>query len=291
MGKALERKIDASIKRMQMYEPKEGFFLAFSGGKDSQCVFELAKMAGVKFDPHYHVTGVDPPELFRFIRQQYPETKFDFPAGSDGKRITMWKLIENSSMPPTAITRYCCEKLKEPNGTGRLVMTGVRWDESVRRRNITGVVTVQRPGKTIKRLLDEMEVDYSNAKGGLILNLDNSLERRVVEMCYRTSKTILNPIVDWYEDEVWRFLNEVAKVPHCSLYDEGFHRIGCIGCPMQGPKGMARDFERYPKFKDLYIKAFDRMIQRNQGRCIWKNGQECFDWWIREEQKNGSKAL
>lgn len=275
----LNDKIQAAVERIRAFEPKEGYYLAFSGGKDSQCIYELSKMAGVRFDAHYNYTSVDPPELVRFIKEQYPDVQRDHPRDKDGKCITMWSLIAQSSMPPTATVRYCCEDLKEAGGEGRLVMTGVRWEESLKRSMNNGMITVKSPGKKLKRLLDEMEIDKRETRnGGLILNLDNSESRRVMEMCYRTSKTILNPIIDWYEDEVWRFLNDIAKVPHCSLYDEGFTRLGCIGCPQQNGKRMRRDFERWPKYKNLYIMAFQRMVDRHPG--TWKDGQDVYDWWV-----------
>lgn len=275
----LSDKIQAAVERIRAFEPQEGYYLAFSGGKDSQCIYELSKMAGVRFDAHYNYTSVDPPELVRFIKERYPDVHRDHPRDKDGNCITMWSLIAQSSMPPTATVRYCCEDLKEAGGEGRLVMTGVRWEESLKRSMNNGMITVKSPGKKLRRLLDEMEIDKRETrKGGLILNLDNSESRRVMEMCYRTSKTILNPIIDWYEDEVWRFLNDIAKVPHCSLYDEGYTRLGCIGCPQQNGKRMRRDFERWPKYKNLYIMAFQRMVDRHPG--MWKDGQDVYDWWV-----------
>lgn len=101
--------------------------------------------------------------------------------------------------------------------------------------------------------------------GGLIFNDDNDETRKTVEQCYQKRRTTLNPIIDWDDDEVWEFIKEWAKVPYCSLYDEGFTRLGCIGCPLQGTKGMIRDFERWPRYKELYIKAFDEMIKKHSG--------------------------
>ena len=49
----LERKIETAIKRLQSFEPPEGYYVAFSGGKDSQCIYHLCKLGGVKFDAHY----------------------------------------------------------------------------------------------------------------------------------------------------------------------------------------------------------------------------------------------
>lgn len=221
-------------------------------------------MAGVKFDAHYNITSVDPPELVWFIKKNYPDVHLDFPRDKDGNRISMWNLIPKKTLPPTRMVRYCCEKLKEASGKGRIVITGVRWAESPRRKNTHGVVDLKTTSKKIiNRALEENESASLNSKGGLIMNDDNDESRRMVEQCYRTKKTMLNPIVDWTDDEVWEFLNDVVKVPHCYLYDEGFSRLGCIGCPMQGRKGMERDFKRWPKYRDAYLRAFERLIENH----------------------------
>lgn len=41
-------KLDIAIQRLKSFEPPDGYFLAFSGGKDSQCVFHLCKLGGGK---------------------------------------------------------------------------------------------------------------------------------------------------------------------------------------------------------------------------------------------------
>lgn len=126
-------KIENSIRWLKSFEPPDGYFLAFSGGKDSCVLKALADMAGVKYDAHYSVTSVDPPELIRFIREHHPDVSFDFPredpGDPDSPVITMWNLIPRKSTPPTRIARYCCEVLKESAGDGRVTLTGVRWDE------------------------------------------------------------------------------------------------------------------------------------------------------------------
>lgn len=72
-------KVKMAIDRLQAFEPKEGYYVADSGGKDSTCVVKLCEMAGVKFDAHYNATTVDPPQLVRFIRQHHPETIIEKP--------------------------------------------------------------------------------------------------------------------------------------------------------------------------------------------------------------------
>ena len=101
---------------------------------------------------------------------------------------------------------------------------------------------------------------------------DNTESRRLMEQCVARGKVTLNPIIDWDDDDVWEYLEEWAKVPHCSLYDEGWRRLGCIGCPMAGSAGMKRDFERFPKYKELYIRAFEKMIENHPGKVKTAEG-------------------
>ena len=46
MGEAHDR-VQTAIDRLRNFEPPEGYYIAFSGGKDSQCIYHLAKQAGV----------------------------------------------------------------------------------------------------------------------------------------------------------------------------------------------------------------------------------------------------
>lgn len=280
-------KLEATLDRIKTFEPPEVYYLAFSGGKDSQCIYHLCQMAGVKFDAHYRVTSVDPPELVRFIKEKYPDVAREVPHDDEGKPITMWNLIPKKKMPPTRIVRYCCKDLKESGGKDRVTMTGVRWSESVNRKRNQGFITIMRGNKKIQNTLNDIGANFTKTdRGGVVLNLDNDKARRGVELCYRTRKTLVNPIIDWTDDEVWEFLNDVVKVEHCSLYDEGFKRLGCIGCPMGGNKGMTRDFKRWSKYKNIYMRAFDEMLkERKITKCDeWKTADEVFKWWIKESK-------
>ena len=119
----------------------------------------------------------------------------------------------------------------------------------------------------------------------MVLNYDDSLGRRTVEFCIRTGKMLSNPIIDWSADDVWEFLNRNG-IPHCCLYDEGFTRIGCIGCPMGRTRKMNREFERWPKYKDLYLRAFERMIAARKADglpCEWETPEDVMRWWLQED--------
>lgn len=285
-------KVENAIKRLQSFEPPEGYFVAFSGGKDSQCIYHLCQMAGVKFDAHYNVTSVDPPELVHFIKRQYPDVIFDIPRYADGSRITMWNLIPREGIPPLRTQRYCCEELKEASGEGRIIVTGVRWAESARRKAAHDVASIKGKPKTTEKMAQELGADYRfNKSGVLVLNDDNDPARRMVEHCYRTQRVMVNPIVDWETEDVWTYLNEIAKVPHCCLYDQGFKRLGCIGCPMN-VNAAADDLERWPKYKELYLRAFSRMIKAreeagkdNLHPCDWSTPEKVMAWWLQGQTK------
>lgn len=270
-------KVEKAVQRLKAFEPPEGYYLAFSGGKDSQCIYHLAKRAGVKFDAHYAVTSVDPPELVRFIREHYPDVKFEYNYWDDGKPEhyfkdgkpkpkTMWNLIADHTIPPTRQARYCCAELKEPGGKGRIVITGVRWSESVRRRDMHAMIDIRTTSKRLHEQSKQIEGNRPLAKSDSIGFMDdNDDTRKMVEQCYTKKKTTINPIVDWLDEDVWEYLNEWEKVPHCSLYDPplNYRRLGCIGCPLGGRKNMLRDFARYPGYKAMYIRAFDEMLRRH----------------------------
>ena len=261
----VQDKVKTAIQRIQAFEPPEGYHVAFSGGKDSQTVYHLCKDAGVKFDAHYNLTTVDPPEVIYFMRRFYPDVIVDR-AGT-----TMWDLIVKKGMPPTRMVRYCCDVFKESSGKGRIVVTGVRWAESVRRKNTRGLLELN-----------------AYTKHPVMLKNDNEETRRLFETCTMKSMHLLNPIIDWTEDDVWEYLNG-KQIPHCCLYDEGFKRIGCIGCPLAGSKQMRLDFERYPKYREAYLRTFDRMLKAREGNgkpyMDWKSADDVMNWWLNDERK------
>lgn len=255
-------KVEVAIERLKAFEPPDGFYLAFSGGKDSVAIKKLANMAQVKYDAHYNVTSVDSPELIYFIRKHHPDVIWDYPRYPDGTRITMWDLIVRKGFPPTRKIRYCCEKLKETGGKGRFVVTGVRWAESARRANSRAGLEI---GKGRKR--EHFDPD----------NPDNA---QLTEFCPTKGSFVLNPIIDWSNEDVWEFI-KYYQLPYCCLYDEGYTRLGCIGCPMSNHQEY--ELERYPKFKSAYLRAFDRMIERRLDNGLethWKTGKDVMKWWL-----------
>lgn len=288
MTDSLIQKEKIAIDRLKAFEPSDGYYIAYSGGKDSDCIRILAQLAEVKHDLVHNLTSVDAPETVRYIKSQ-PDVKINTPRNSDGSRITMWNLIVKKGTPPMRLSRYCCADLKESGGAGRITVTGVRWAESANRKEHADVVQLRGKPKSTQKLADEMGAEYRvTRQGALVMNDDNDVNRRMVEHCYRTRKTMVNPIVDWTDEDVWEFLRHYGCKSN-PLYECGFKRIGCIGCPMAGKRNRLIEFERWPKYKEAYIRTFDRMIQRRNERGMepsdasivsWTSGEEVMDWWL-----------
>jgi len=263
-GYELYDKVKVAIERIKAFEPAEGYWLAYGGGKDSVVCKALCDMAGVKYQAHYSCTSVDPPELVRFIKSQ-PDVCFDIPKDKDGKPITMWNLIPRKLIPPTRYTRYCCEELKESAGKGYITITGVRWAESANRKNNQALINIG-----------------NSKRNKILLNFDDDEARRMTEQCYRTRRTMLNPIIDWLDEDVWEFIKGYG-ISYCILYDCGYKRLGCIGCPLSS--NAKTELEAYPKYKENYIRAFYKMLneRRQKGLPVyetWKTGEDVMDWWL-----------
>lgn len=284
----LSNKVKISLERLRMFEPEDGYALQFSGGKDSVVIKALADMAGVKYDASYRWTSVDPPEVLQFTKKYHPDVLIDVPRYPDGRQITMWNLIIKNGVPPTRIRRYCCKELKESGGDGRLIVTGVRWAESVNRKANQGIVTVMSKKAGEDHALAE---HFTKVKrGGVVLQYDNAESVRVVNQCYRTMKTSVNPIIDWSDKDVWAFIKGEG-IPYCSLYDEGYTRIGCIGCPMSNQR--SAEFARWPTYKKAYLSAFDRMIKARElpPQTAYHTAEECFHWWMEDGVLPGQTDL
>lgn len=278
----LSKKVKNAIDCLQSFEPStEPYYLCYSGGKDSDCIRILAELAGVKHEIHHNLTTVDAPETINYI-QSIPDVIIDKAYDDKGNHITMWSLIVKKHMPPTRLARYCCSELKERGGKERVKIVGVRKAESFNRRENGGLVKILGMPKTVQKIADELCVEYGITKqGGLILNDDNDESRRLVERCYRTTSTIINPIIDWSDDDVWNFLHYYGCDGN-PLYHCGKKRVGCIGCPMQNYKVRQSELSEYPVYRNNYIRAFDRMLLNmpDKDGITWRSGLDVYKWWL-----------
>ena len=258
----LRKKIQHSVELIRkaekialMYDLDNGYFNTFSGGKDSQALFHIVKMSGVKFKTYMSLTSVDPGDVIRFVKTEYPSVIRQKP------KMSIFQKAVEMGILPTMRVRWCCAEFKESAGAGKVTLIGIRKEESARRAKRH---EVEVSSKKFSGNLDEFEQWSAEEIGRkqkrkpkqkinedeFSVNTDNEVR------CINGKDSILiSPIFDWTEKDVWYFLNNIIKAPHCKLYDEGCTRIGCILCPMSTHKSKLRDVERFPHVKRGWIKA------------------------------------
>ena len=229
---------------------KKGFWCGFSGGKDSQALYHMMQLCNAPMCVYFSPTSVDPPEVIRFIRKNYPEVEFTKLDKS------IFEVFKQMRVLPSMKIRWCCAYFKEKGGEGKVVCTGVRKAESVRRSKRN---EIEVSGRKFSGHMDEFEQWQEKRIRKKVKNLNQDQFRDAKQTEVRCingkDKILLNPILEWSDQDVWEFLNKVVEVPHCELYDEGYTRIGCIGCPMATTKNQIKQFQRWPHVKEKWIQA------------------------------------
>lgn len=266
--------MEVAIQRLQSFAEhakknhENGFVVCDSGGKDSNVIKEIAYMAGIPFEIVHSHTTADHPLTVYYVREEQKRWEqlgtpysFEYPKYK-GKRTSMWELIAIKGAPMRQ-RRWCCEILKETAGNGRYIVTGVRWAESAKRKTSRAIY----------------EIPEGSKRERIKLNNDNDASRRLMEVCTLKGKVVVNPIVDWSDSDVWEFIHKYS-IPYNPLYDMGFKRVGCVGCPMANNKD---ELEKLPKFKGMYTNAFERYLDLHphvSERLGFKNGVDMYNWWV-----------
>lgn len=268
---AIKRLQEAALMSERYYE--KPLCVKYSGGKDSDVLLRLAEKANIRFTVEHDLTTVDSPITYYFVRETFEcleryngiSCKINKPVYK-GNLTSMWGLIPQMRIPPTRLARYCCRVMKESHNKDKFIATGVRWDESTNRAKNSGLYQTSAGTAKIKRF---------------VMSNDNDDKRLLFERCEMKGAMTVNPIIDWTDKDVWDYIND-QRILYNPLYGDGFKRIGCIGCPMAG-KHRKEQFERWPKYKTLYLHAFDRMLKARKAKGLetqWQTAQEVFDWWI-----------
>lgn len=102
--------------------------------------------------------------------------------------------------------------------------------------------------------------------------------------------TVVNPIYYWSDEDIWVYIRQ-ENIKTNPLYEKGYHRVGCIGCPLATYKEKMREFRDYPTYKQAYINAFQKMcdVRKAAGKVQegqWETGEDVFNWWIQEYKRN-----
>ena len=120
MTEELKKKIEQSIRLLRSIPTDKGqITIAYSGGKDSDVILELAKMAGIPFKAVYHSTTIDPPGTIRHVEENGVEIS--------RPKEPFFRLLQKHGYP-SRFARYCCKLLKERYDSD-IVVRGIRASE------------------------------------------------------------------------------------------------------------------------------------------------------------------
>jgi phosphoadenosine phosphosulfate reductase len=313
IGEIMNEKIDKAYKILRLgADMSKEFYhqpliVTYSGGKDSDVILQLALecLNHDEFEVMNSHTTLDAPPTVYHIRETFKRlnalgvnTFIKYPRDKEGKFVSMWTLMPKKLIPPTRIQRYCCQILKEQSTPNRMIATGVRASESTQRSKRNEVEYRERERKKWPQSKYSYEHAQEVFKDAMARKGEPNSEVwdcRLIENARKKKDTIVNPIFTWNDKDVWNYIHD-RNVKYNPLYDMGYKRVGCVGCPLGGRKNQLKEFKDFPKYKDLYIKAFDRMVQerikKQRANTTWYDGKSCFEWWIRDmNQVEGQMKL
>lgn len=247
----LKNKVEVAIEALRLHEPPEGYYLADSGGKDSTAVRLLTKMSGVKFDAHYCVSPIDPPQIYKFLKEYHSDTKWDFHAKG------FWKHVDSKGLPMRN-HRWCCQLIKEGGGIDRTCIIGIRGDESSTRKH---KILLQSDYKRSKLMLHPI-IGWSQGEVWELLQEHNE------------------PYCELYD------IGATGKYKGNGI----FQRLGCVLCPFSKDTELEEYYfpKIAHLWKLACDRIISQQIARGYktktGKEIknkFKTGQEMYDWWTR----------
>lgn len=229
----LQKKIDQAVRLLQSIHPEKGetLELAYSGGKDSDVILHLARLAKVNFVSRYKNTTIDPPFTIAHARENGAIIT------PPPKGITFFSLIRDKGTP-SLFARFCCSYLKEYY-TARYVITGVRKAESVRRAKRYQEPTQCRVyNKHLRTQLIMPILEWTDAD---VLEFIQAYNIKLHPLYYRPDGTI-----------------DVTR------------RLGCMCCPLASQKKRREQFKQYPNMLRQYVRNLSIFMDTHPNSAVVK---------------------
>ena len=238
----LQKKVSQAVKLLQVCyraagEPLE---IAYSGGKDSDVILELAKMSGIKYRAIYKNTTIDPPGTIKHAKENGVEIL--------RPKESFFSLMMKHGFP-SRFTRFCCSALKEYKILDNCVM-GIRKCESVKRAKIYTEPTQCRIYGSKKNHVnaiypildwrDEDELEFIKERG-----------IKLHPLYYREDGSI-----------------DITK------------RLGCMCCPLAYYKKRQQVFKKYPGMVKAYLRCGNEFLKSHPDSKTAKRFSDVYEYFV-----------
>ena len=251
LNQELQKKVDRAIRLLQSIHPaanpdgtEQPIEIAYSGGKDSDVILQLAKEAGINYRAIYKNTTIDPPGTVKHARDMGAEVLMP----RDG--MTFFKLVEKKGMP-SRFVRFCCQYLKEYKVLDKAVM-GVRKSESRAR--------AERYNEPTQCRFYGSKKEHVEAIYPILEWTDEDVRDFILDRGIRCA-----PV---YYDEQGDFHVE--------------RRLGCIGCPLASQRKMIEEFKAHPNMVKAYVRAIHKfLITHPQSKAYKTHGDNAYRFFWR----------
>ena len=216
MRPELEKKIAHAIRLLQATAPADGspVEIAYSGGKDSDVILQLAKEAGINYRAIYKNTTIDPPGTIKHAQEMGAEVI--------RPKKTYFQLIEENGLP-TRFSRHCCRFLKEYKVLDKCVM-GVRKEESRKRS---------------ERYKEPTECRFYGSK------------KEHVEAIYPILDWTLEDVTEFLLERKVKCAPHYYDDDGTFHPDR---RLGCMACPLASKNKRIEVLKQYPGMVKQYVK-------------------------------------
>lgn len=232
MDLELNKKVERAVRLIQSAgRDGEIVEVAYSGGKDSDVILELTRMAGIKHRAIYKNTTIDPPGTIKHVLSKGVEIL--------RPKKTFFQLIEEKGFP-NRFARFCCGYLKEYKVLDRVII-GVRKAESTKRA---------------KRYSEPTECRFYGSK------------KEHAEVFYSILEWSDKDVVDFIKARDIKihplYFREDGSI-------DPTRRLGCMCCPLASVKKRLADFMRHPNMVRAYIRAGQKFRDSHPNAKTVKN--------------------
>lgn len=249
MTEELKKKTDRAIRLLQSIPPHNGepIEIAYSGGKDSDVILELAKMAGIQYKAIYKCTTIDPPGTIKHCKENGVEII--------RPKKTFAELLAHKGMP-NQFYRFCCNALKEYPILYNVVI-GVRKDE--------GTARAKRYTEPVMCKVFSKHKDIREQQ--ILPILDWTIEDEHKFITERGIK--LHPL--YYREDGTLDLTR---------------RLGCMCCPMAYYKKRWKEFEKYPRMLRMYLRGAKVFWNTHPNSPVKTKYRGIYEWLYAEVMFN-----